>query len=353
MSDTELTTDDPTITRKPAPSRIKAPLLVAIDDGLAQTKLLGDGPDGQPRILKIPTSIRAASAGAMVDLSGDLVGMYRTAEGEEYVCSAGIPSEETRHPDFHVSQIDRVLVNHALIEAGYSGQDVVVLTALPVDEYFAGGQVNRVRIDRKIANLKAGVAMMGSQSAMPRIVDVKVGCQGLAAFFDFTLDDHGKPRGEALESVVVVDIGGSTTDIVSIVRGGQTIDQSASGAARLGVLDVHSQFTERLTAEMGFPVRLTPAAIDRACRTGSIRLNRQDRDVSNIVRDAVADVGGRIVREVERRIGKAATVDAVLFVGGGAGLFKDVVQHWSGVEVIADGEMANARGLLKYARSRG
>lgn len=353
MPDTTEPQDDLAHTHKPAPSRAKAPLLVAIDDGLAQTKLLGDGPDGQPRTLKIPTSIRAASAGAMVDLSGDLVGMYRTAEGEEYVCSAGIPTEETRHPDFHVSQIDRVLVTHALVEAGYAGQEVVVLTALPVDEYFSGGQVNRTRIDRKIANLKAGIAMMGSQNPMPRIVDVKVGCQGLAAFFDYTLDDRGKPRGEALESVVVVDIGGSTTDIVSIVRGGQTIDQSASGAARLGVLDVHTLLTEKLTADLGFPVRLTPAAIDRACRTGQIKINRVDRDVSSLVREAVGDVGAQIVREVERRIGKAATVDAVLFVGGGAALFKDVVQHWSGVEVVADGEMANARGLLKYARSRG
>ncbi|MDD2861076.1 MAG: ParM/StbA family protein, partial [Acidiphilium sp.] len=219
--------------------------------------------------------------------------------------------------------------------------------------YFSGGQVIRTRIDLKIANLKAGIAMMGSQNPMPRIVDVKVGCQGLAAFFDYTLDDRGKPRGEALESVVVVDIGGSTTDIVSIVRGGQTIDQSASGAARLGVLDVHTLLTEKLTADLGFPVRLTPAAIDRACRTGQIKINRADRDVSGLVREAVGDVGAQIVREVERRIGKAATVDAVLFVGGGAALFKDVVQHWSGVEVVADGEMANARGLLKYARSRG
>jgi len=329
-------------------------LRVAIDDGLAQMKLVGEMQDGSIKTMKIPTAIRSASSGGVIDLSGDLVGMYETEEGSRFVCSADLPGEETRHPDFHVSQIDRVLTRHTLIEAGYTSTDLVeLLTALPVDEYFVSGQVNRARIERKMDNLRRGVSIIGGSANMPVVSEARVGCQAIAAFFDYTLTEEGNSRiGVAPDSVAVVDIGGSTTDIAVVLRG-KTIDQGSSGALRRGVLDVHAAFLAGLTKQLGFTPRLSPAAMDRAVRTGKIVLFREEKDVSDILREAVADVGSQIMREVERKIGNAATMDAVIFVGGGAGLFRDVVKNWRGVEIPADPEFANARGLLKYARARG
>lgn len=331
----------------------QAPRLVAVDDGLAQIKLIGEGPEGRQIKQKMPSAIRSASGGGMVDLSGDLVGMYQTEEGSRFVCSADLSGEETRSPDFHVSEIDRVLVRHALVEAGFGGDRITLLTALPVDEYFRAGEVNRERIDRKMANLKRGVSIMGGSAQMPQIVDSRVGCQAIAAYFDHTLRDDGRPSGNELPGeAAIVDIGGSTTD-VAVVISGKSIDQAASGALRRGVLDVHAAFLEGLTKELGFTPRLSPAAMDRAIRTGRISAFREERDVSAILQAAIQDVGGQIIRDVERKIGNAAMMDAVVFVGGGAGLFADVVRHWRGVTIPDDPEFANARGLLKYAKARG
>ncbi len=348
----------------PVPDMISAPhsmaaqpviLRVAIDDGLAQMKLVGETPSGSIVTFKIPTAIRSASAGAVIDLSGDMVGMYRTEEGQSFVCSSETRAEETRFPDFHVSQQDRVLIHHALAEAGYGDDHVEILTALPVDEYFVAGQVNRGRIDLKVSNLLKGIVPVGryEPGAWAEIVGVKVGCQGIAAFFDFTLNESGKPNGIGRpDSVAVIDIGGSTTDIAVIMKGTK-IDGGSSGAARLGVLDVHAGVRAGLTKRFDFTPSLTPDAMNIAIRTGRVTLFREEHDVSEIVNAAVADIGNQIIREVERKIGNAATLDAVLFVGGGAGLFREVVGNWRGVTIPNDPEFANARGLLKYARSRG
>jgi len=329
-------------------------LRVAIDDGLAQMKLVGETAGGPIKTLKIPTSIRAASAGGIIDLSGEIIGMYETEEGQRFVCSDELPSEETRHPDFHVSQIDRVLIGHTLLEAGYTGVDrIELLTAMPVDEYFVAGQINRDRIRQKTENLLKSVrAIPEGSREMARIIDVKVGCQAIAAFFDIMFDDEGKVRpGNTPDAIAVVDIGGSTTDVAVVLRG-KSIDQGSSGALRRGVLDVHAAFVAGLTKSFGFTPRLSQTAMNRAIRTGKVSLFREEHDVSKILKAAVDDVGGQIMRDVERKIGNAATMDGVVFVGGGAGLFAHVVKHWRGVAIPHDPEFANARGLLKYANSR-
>jgi len=326
---------------------------VAIDDGLAQIKLYAHDAGG-PKSWRCHTAVHPASAGATIDLSGELVGMYETSEGQRFVCSADTANtEEMRFPDFHISQQDRVLIHNALVEAGYGGCDVRVLTSLPVDEYFVAGQINKDRIEKKRANLLKGVTPVPEGSReMARIVDVKVGCQAIAAFFDAMFDDDGKPLARPPESAAIIDIGGSTTDI-AVILGGSRIDGGSSGAIRIGVLDVHTGVRNNLTRELGFDFKTSPAAMDRALRSRNIMLWGKPRDISAAIDKAVTDVAEQIRREIDRKIGNGATLEKIIFVGGGAALFGDIVGHWPNAQVPAEAEYSNARGLLKYARRSG
>lgn len=357
MNDTVSQADQAT-TAKPQPRPVVGrktaapPMLVAIDDGLAQMKLCAQGPDGIVT-WKGFTAIRPASSGAMLDLSaGEALGMYETEEGERYVCSSTTRAEETRFPDFHVSRMNRVLIHNSLIEAGYADRDLLLLTSLPVDEYFVAGQVNRDRSERKRQNLLRTVERVPAAGPMPRIADVRVGCQAIAAFFDLVLDETGAARGETPESVAVVDIGGSTLDIAVVVHG-RSIDEARSGAARIGVLDVHAGLRRRLTRHFNVEIPLSPAAIDRAVRSGEVKVWGKPHDISGMIAESVEEVGHQMVREIDRKIGNGATLDQVLFVGGGAALFRDVVGNWRNTYVPDQAEFANARGLLKYALRRG
>lgn len=322
---------------------------IAIDDGLARIKLYAHGDEG-PRSWSGYTAVHPASAGATIDLSGELVGMYETEEGQRFVCAADTKTEEMRFPDFHLSQQDRVLIHNALSEAGYGGMDVRLLTSLPVDEYFVAGQINRDRIRLKSENLMKSVrAIPEGSREMARIVDVKVGCQAIAAFFDTMFDDEGKAFGRPPESAAVIDIGGSTTDI-AVIMNGSRIDGGSSGAVRIGVLDVHGEVKQNLTRELGFQPNLSPAAMDRALRTRNITLWGKPTDISGAINKAIADVAEQIKREIDRKIGNGATLEKIIFVGGGAALFGDIVRRWPNAHVPAEADYANARGLLKYAR---
>ncbi|WP_174502092.1 ParM/StbA family protein [Acidiphilium sp. C61] len=318
-------------------------LEVAIDDGYAQMKLCGRTHDGRIRVLKMPSMIRAARAGAMIDFDGSMVGVYRTAEGQSFVCGDDVRGEDTRVPDFHVSQMNRVLVHHVLQAAGYGEARVRLLTSLPVDEYFAGDSVNRDRIAAKTANLREGVQAVAGPG-LADIADVKVGCQGLAAYFDLLLDDAGRERIGRLDAVAVVDIGGSTTDI-AVVLNGSKIDSAASGTARVGVLDLQNDLARRLSARFGFE----PKRLDQAVRTRTVNIWGEKTDIGAELDASVDEITAQIEREISRRIGNAGNIDKVLFVGGGAVLLSGLVSHWRNAVLAEDPEFANARGLLKYA----
>lgn len=325
---------------------------VAIDDGLAQMKLVSKDETGFT-YKKIHTGIRSAAAGKMMDLSGNMIGLYRTEEGGEFVCIENAPTEETRFPDFHVSEIDRVLIHNSLIEAGYGGMDVELLTSLPVDEYLLDGSINKERIERKRLNLMKAVYPQSAGDVKPaRIVDVKVGCQAIAAFFDLVLDDTGNLIGDVPSSLAVIDIGGSTTDI-AVIMDGKTIDNNLSGACRLGVLDVHTALLKKMNSALKTPLNMSRQQIDAVCKTGSIKLFGRETDISAYRGEAIHEVGSQIKREIERRIGNGAMIEQIVFVGGGAGLFADeVMSSWTHATVPDMAEFANARGLLKYALSK-
>lgn len=333
--------------RKPArkPAAASGHLRVAVDDGYAQVKLYGEAPDGSIRQAKIPTIIRPARAGTVVDFGGEAVGLYRTSEGESFVCSDQLRGEETRFPDFHLSQMNRVIVRHALISAGYGDTGIELFTSLPVDEYFNGGQVNRERLDAKSKNIRGDVESVPAGRPQPAIHDVKVGCQAIAAYFDLILDDDGREASERHDAVAVVDIGGSTTD-VAVVLGGSQIDNSVSGTVRLGVLDLQRDLATRLVSRFNFE----PTSLDAVLRTRSIKAWGDKVDVGEQIDAAVAEISSQLSREITRRIGTAGQLDKVLFVGGGGNLFTGLVKHWKNGVLAPDPEFANARGLLKYGR---
>jgi plasmid segregation protein ParM len=321
--------------------------LVAIDDGYAQTKLFGEGPDGGKRFM-MRSSVRPGRFGLM-RLSGEgRIGSYVTEEGEEFTVSEEIEGENTQFNGFHVSTMNRVLVHHALAAAGYGGEDVKLVTGLPVGDFFTKGRKNDASIAAKEANLLKGVTSV-SGDAMAHVRRVIVGCQALAAFVDYFVDDDLNERDVTVDKVAVVDMGGRTTDI-ALILDGQAFDPSRSGTENVGVLDVYTALSTAIGTEFKTRDEHPLAVLDRTIRTGTIKLWGKHQDVSGLVAAAVAEQQAKISREIERKLGGASDLDAVLFVGGGSALFKGIADMFPNGHQVEDPEFANARGLFKYAR---
>lgn len=324
-------------------------LLLAIDDGYAQTKVYGERPDGTIGKYHMRSSVRPGRYG-VGSISGDgFMGLYETEEGP-FTASEDIEAESTQFDNFHISTMNRVLVNHGLVGAGYGGLEVDIITGLPVADFFgADGAKDDNKIALKKANLQKPVQLMSGSSKVAILKNITVGCQAVAAYIDYALDDDLNEKEDVDGAIAIVDIGGRTTDIATVI-GGSRIDHARSGTANIGVLDVYKAVKQGIWAQEkirdDFPINV----IDKAVREGFIKLYGQKMDVTDLVTNVVAEYKAKLAREIERRISTGAAMNAVVFVGGGSALMKDIASTFRNGHMADDPEFANARGLYKYRR---
>lgn len=327
--------------------------LVAIDDGYAQTKVYGDSPEGKGVIRNVfRTSVRSGRYGLRSIGGEGAIDSYKTEEGDEFTVSEQIEAENTQFDGFHVSTMNRTLVHHGLVAAGYGGKPVNLITGLPVRDYFGAQGINEERIDEKRRNLLKGVERVSSGDPLATVQSIDVGCQAVAAWFDHVFDDNLQMRAQAKGRFAIVDVGGRTTDIAVVVNG-KSVDDSLSGTRNVGVLDVYKALEAGLHGKFKIRDSFPLADLDAAVRTGRIDLWGKSEDISDLVTAARQDVESQIQREIDRKIGGAmATLSAIIFVGGGSALYKTIATRFPNGVMPEDPEFANARGLYKFAKLR-
>ena len=326
------------------------PVVVAVDDGYAQTKVWYVGDDGKPVRHVIRTSLRSGRHGLSSMGDDAPSAAYRAEDGGDWTVSDDFVGERTTFDGFHFSDMNRVMIVHALSAAGLDGRDVILVAGLPVANYFRGDSRDVESVRRKTDNLMKGVTSLSDDRALPRIREVLVGCQAVCAYVDFKFDDAMRPRDpEAVGPVAMVDVGGRTTDIAHVTAN-RRVDQQDSGTINLGVLDVYTALEDAVRREHDLSAtdRLPFAQLDRAVRERTMRLFGRQTDVGALVDAAIAETETKIGREVQRMIGKAAMFDAVVFTGGGGALFSNLAAGYRNGVVPEDPEFANARGLHKF-----
>jgi len=333
-------------------SNTDSKLLVAVDDGYAQTKLYTVLPDGTEIKQVRRSSIRTGKEG-IGSINGDgFVGLYEV-DGVGYTVSELIESENTQFDGFHTSVLDRVLVTHALVEAQLGADaEVNLWTGLPVSDYFRNGKKDDDKIARKRENLLKSVKPGAPDVIIPKIADVRVGCQAVSAWIDFAMNDDLDLRDDIDGAIAIVDIGGRTTDIATVI-GGQNVDHRRSGTDNIGMLDVYAGLSHGIAKKYdvrgGMPIGDLAKAMRNPAKT--IKLWGKERDISEIVDEVLEEYQGKLTRAIERVIGNGASIDKVVFVGGGSALFTGLRENFPhNGEIVKDPEFANARGLHKYAR---
>jgi len=321
-------------------------LLAAVDDGYAQTKLYGVDENGQIVKFRMRSSVRPGRYGLGAISGTGSVGLYDTEVGP-FTVSEDVEAENTQFDGFHLSPMNRVLVHHALIGAGYGGKEVSIIAGLPVADFFIRGFKDEEKVAAKKANLMKSVNP--ETGAAPIVKDVSIGCQAVAAWVDYALDDEFNERVDIEGAVAIVDIGGRTTDVATVINGA-SVDHARSGTANIGVLDVYKAVEQAIGVRFKIRDRFPLNTIDNAVRTKKIRVWGKDQDVSELVDEVITEHEGKIAREVERQIGSGAAMNNVVFVGGGSALFSNIAKQFPNGVLLDDPEFANARGLYKYAR---
>jgi plasmid segregation protein ParM len=325
--------------------RTKEIISVGIDDGHAETKLAL--PDG--RMIKIPSKVRSGAHGVTAfgrQEENQLDGGYET-DGQRFTISDFIDGEGTRFDDYPFSSINRVLIHHGLRMAGLGGHAVKIATGLPVQRYFQGSSPNMETITRKNASIAVPVKTLSGEP-LAEIKSTFVVPEGVAAWVDYSLSSTGEVVSNVGRPAAIVDIGGRTTDCVTVLPGWR-VDHARSGTENLGVLDLHEALRTLLCAKFNLNnSEVSSYTVEEAVRTGHIKLWGKQVDVNDSLDQARNQIGEQILREVQRRIGRGMDLDKVLFVGGGASIFHNLKKAYPNADSPEHPQFANARGMLKF-----
>lgn len=339
--------------------------LVADDNGYASHKIVYRDESGSMVCKKYDTSIQIGGS-TLTSVTGENEDTYHVI-GEDsqvintYTCSSSITSPlDLRNPNYPFAEPNRVLMHHSLMRSGLGGKTVSVGVTLPFRDYFTvEGKLNASLQERSRANFLQNNVMAKQDGLRIRVDDARVFPEGMSAFYDWALDDQcNMTQGfEDLEdndgSALIVDIGGSTTDIVCIrmVDRQIKIDHGHSGTEKIGVLDVREQinntYQAKYTKDGGFETALSARAIARILEKGTYRAGGQDFDFRADLDQIIRGVTQRIVNYMASKAGRMNDFEVIHFVGGGAVLFKEALKKAVPIATVGD-EFSNARGVYKY-----
>ncbi|MDH0959062.1 ParM/StbA family protein [Pseudomonas sp. o96-267] len=352
--------------RKPAAANKMSPRLVADDNGYAAHKLAWIDQAGKIMTGKVATMIQAGGNG-LSTTKGNRVGAYGV-NGNEYHCSPIISSPlNIRNQDYPVSVANRVLFNHALAKFGLLGVPVRAAVTLPFRDYFnADGTMNEKLKDAVETNFSTRDVTVFNSESQPDVISVRVCAEALSAWFDWAMDDLGNMTADYNElhdlngQMLVVDIGGSTTDLVALglVDGELLINHQKSGTEKVGVLDALSKLDDLVRATMNaegaagmsshdskMPQNLLEMILEKGkCSYAGKGWNFEgERDA------ACRGVAESIVSYIKSKVGNPGQYNYILVVGGGAIVFKKWITEIFTNATFGD-EFSNARGALKYMR---
>ncbi|WP_354011349.1 ParM/StbA family protein [Endozoicomonas lisbonensis] len=317
--------------------------MVVIDEGSAQAKATYRADNGAIVTHVVPSRVAEQ---AKVDINGYAESAYFTEEGGEYTVNGDFDDIiRTNIPSYQTSEANRALVHETLRQSGFGGRPVRVAVTLPMNQFFSkvqGAPINQKLIASKKRNVLGGIkSAAGHQLA--EIIDCKVYPEGIPALFDTIRNDDGSLKSGFEEGmkILVVDIGGTTTD-VSVVTPNGTIESYDSFST--GVLTVVERFSELAAPEFGLK-RIPRALAEEAVKSGRLK----NMNVSELIQRASRNVMQTILRELEAMVSTPSLLDKILIVGGGAALMGRELAEAMGVEVLIpeQPDMAISRGIYK------
>lgn len=342
------------------------PRLVADDNGYAFHKIAWLDQEGRIMVGKVPTHIQAGGTG-MSTTTGGRIGAYE-AEGVEYHCSPIVSKPMSlRNSDYPVSIANRVLFTHSLSKFGLLGMPVQAAVTLPFRDYFNDdGTINdKLRGATQQNFEKMNVKVLESES-QPDVVSVRVCAEALSAWFDWAMNDDGTMTSAYQElhdmngEMLVVDIGGSTTDLASLglVDGELLINHEKSGTERAGVLDALEKLEELVRATMeregvtgmsGHDSKLPQKLLELIMEKGGCNYSGRQWSFESERDTACRAVAERIVNYIKSKVGNPGSYYGIQVVGGGAIVFRKWIEPIFANAIFGD-EFSNAKGALKFLR---
>lgn len=295
--------------------------IVAVDEGSSRVKLAFITEDGKISSY-ITTSIAQRDRLTTSDLEFHKGG-YTVVNGETYTITAEATnpvSNMTPHM-YQVSDVNLAATHYALSEAGFGGQEVTIITSLPVDLFFNSPNseelVNTTLINQKKASLMREVKPVRDGVKAAKIVNVLV-CPEAVTAFPLLVDldgDGNRVDVEDYEKFVVFDFGESTLDVTLLTADGTITNERFS--SDLAVKKVIKELCKTISREEDIDINHAVGA--KILKGGKFA----GKDISNHIESAVNKVFADISLKVADEIPSLRSASRIYAIGGGAYVFAD------------------------------
>ncbi len=233
------------------------------------------------------------------------------------------------------------LIRSALLRFGHlnGAATGICVTGLP-----AAWSLDRVKATQLAQRLR--------EAATTHYTKIRVIAEPLGPVYAQLLDNDGQLVGdEALEGgrVGVVDIGHHTVDTAIVHRMAPLADSLTT--YELGTSVPLGRIRSQIISQHGGAISLFE--VDRAVRRGAVRIAGQDQPLPVGWERALITAGEQIAASLVENWKGGTNLDAILIAGGGAELeplTAIIREHFPHATVMADGQLAVARGYAKLAR---
>ena len=321
---------------------------VVVDEGSTQVKISWFDQDG----IKSMT-LQAMVTGEYVKaMNGKPNASSYTVAGNEYAVNENARKVfDNKGEVYQTSHHNRVLVHEALRQAGFGGQDVDVICTLPIRQYYIGStnKVDEKRVQKKKDNIMGEISPADPEVKLANIVRCSVSPEAIPAWFTILLDDKFDTIDEKwnMQNIMIVDIGGTTTDISLIDGEGNSI---ARDGEEVGVLDLFEELNAIVVKET--PVKaIQRNSLDHVMRDRTYN----DTDLSTYIIKASAGIRYKILNKMMVMVPDSESLDAVVFVGGGSAIFgKELSEAYGNTANTylntEEADLQVARGLVAYSR---
>lgn len=243
---------------------------------------------------------------------------------------------------------------YTLFLAGYSqvaaapfDPAVRVVTGLPVAFYDDGRELR----DRLLGRHRVQLDGAGAQSF--EVTDCRVIPEPFGTLLAVCLDDRGTivDKELAMGAVGVIDVGGKTTNLLSVNRLAEIGRETAS--VSVGAWDA----VRGVRAWLGVhcPNRdYRDHEVMEAIIAGETRYYGERVDLSEPVREVLEPLAEQVVAEASQLWNGAAALDAILVGGGGALLVGNQIRlHFRHARIVDDPVFANALGFWRFGQRQG
>jgi plasmid segregation protein ParM len=225
--------------------------------------------------------------------------------------------------------------------------DLVIVTGLPVT-FYADKAIVR---DRLLGDHK--VQREGRRAQSLRVSDCRVIPQPFGALLSATLDDRGRIVDQALAagSVGVIDVGGKTTNVLSVNRLSEISRETAS--VNVGAWDA-VRAVKTWLADHCPDLELRDHQIMEAIIARQVRYYGEPVDLGPAVDAALNPMAEQVIAEATQLWNGAAGLDVILVTGGGALLLGPAIKaHYRHARTVKEPVWANALGFWRLAQRVG